>query len=140
MKFTKKISVFFILFANIILLAHSFIPHHHNNCQVSFEFSHIETDECSKEHNHEHDGKNHSGNCVLKQSVFITSNLAKHESKCLDCSKNYFPTDDFQAILVSNELNSILSKNILNKQIISETFSYKTISKSAIGLRAPPTV
>jgi len=63
----------FIIVANILLLAHSFIPHQHSNCFASFEnqyrIHHDDHDHSSKPYHHNEtdnsEKEDHEG-CVLK--------------------------------------------------------------------------
>ena len=68
----RNTALFFILLANIILLAHAAIPHHHHKGQVCIEKSHCEADCESHEHDatkndHEHNSNNQC--CVLIQDI-----------------------------------------------------------------------
>lgn len=83
-------AILFILFANVILLAHSFIPHQHVNGFVSFESHHSvhhdDRDHSTEAHHHnETDDKDHKG-CNLKLTFFSTTNTAKCEYKYIGSS------------------------------------------------------
>lgn len=68
----------FIIVANILLLAHSFIPHQHSNCFVSFEnqyrIHHDDHDHSSKPYHHNEtdnsEKEDHEG-CVLKFDFIV---------------------------------------------------------------------
>ena len=143
--FKKTTAIFFLVLANIILLAHAVIPHHHHKGEVCFIYSHCQND-CDEqnhqttENNHEHDGKNDFQCCVLDQFVLIPSSWIKQECKCLDGDNRHPGNDGFQTVL--SELGSVfIFQTCLFKTklpLLSSTYTFFT--GRSIGLRAPPRV
>lgn len=75
----KRIAAYILLFtATIVLLADSFIPHHHHGDRICFENSHCCPDNHSVEFpiqsNHNHNNEDDCGSCKLKQTIMLTSN------------------------------------------------------------------
>jgi len=141
----KTTAIFFLLLANIILLAHAVIPHHYHQEQVCIVNAHCQNDSKAHQHNasghnHEHDGSEGTQNCVLKQAVAIPANSLKQEFKCLGCDDNHSPLVHLQAVLLSHEFNSFVPKIISIAQIPLKTSSHSCFVHSSLGLRAPPTV
>ena len=137
----RTIGISLILLANIVLLVHAFVLHHHHENRVCFETNHC-TDDHTKhdhqpsEHNHKHDGN--SDNCILKQAIAIPAQLYKQIYHYYD---NYSERGNFQFVLLTSNTN-----NSVNVPIF--TFTYPSFHKyqslyfvnHCIGLRAPPTV
>jgi hypothetical protein len=141
----KKTAIFFILLANIALLVHAFVPHHHHKSLVCIESNHCQSDSythnhSASAHDHEHDGDAGTECCVLKQAVVIPANSVRQEFKCLGCDDNNSQFVHFQAILFSNEILSFVPRIIQNAQIPLRTSSYSLFVSTSSGLRAPPVV
>ena len=141
----KKTAIFFILLANIALLAHAVVPHHHHKSLVCVESNHCQSDSDTHNHNtcahdHEHDGDAGTECCVLKQAVVIPANSVKQEFKFLGCDDNHSLFVHFQAILFSNAILSFVPRIIQNAQISLKTSSYSFFVSTSSGLRAPPVV
>lgn len=138
-------ALFFILIANIILLAHVAVSHHHHKSKVCIVSSHCQTDsEAHKhnttEHNHEHDGDNNSEYCALNQVVVIRSNQVKHEFKYFNCADNNTQIDDFQAVLFDKGLYDLFPTVFSNVQLLLLSSAYSCFVSTGLGLRAPPIV
>lgn len=141
----KKTAIFFILLANIILLAHAVVPHHYHKEQVCLVNAHCQNDSKAHQHNasghnHEHDGSEGTQNCVLKQTVAIPANSLRQEFKCLGCDDNHSPFVHLQAILCGNELISFVPEIISNAQTPSGSSQHSNFVSTSLGLRAPPIV
>ena len=139
----KKTAIFFILLASIVILVHAVVPHHHHNSQVCIESNHCQSDCYDHKHNtseHNHNGCDCSGNCVLKQAVVIPANSLRQEFKCFVGDNNHSSFDDFHAILFSNDFNSFVPKIISIAQIPLITSSHSNFVSVSLGLRAPPVV
>ena len=141
----KGTAIFFILLANIILLAHAVVPHHYHQNKVCVNSSHCQSDSYAHQHdtskpNHEHDGENDSHFCVLKQVVFITSNQWDQFDKCLFGSYKPLSLLDFQAVLFDNGFNALIPRIVSTGQTLFKTSTYLSFVSSSIGLRAPPVV
>jgi len=141
----KKTALLFILLANIVLLAHAVVPHHHHkglfctevtNCQIVSEDHRHHLSEPT----HEHNGDKSAENCVLKQIVVVPVNSLRHEFKCVVCDDNHALVDDFQAVLSKSEPLFFVPSLVSNAQIVSNFSPQSIFALSSIGLRAPPSV
>lgn len=139
----KKIAVYgFILIANIIILAHAVIPHHHHDSVICFEHKHCHDEALTLKHNsaghdHQHDGNNKSNCCILKQSVVVVTSQGKLLKNYNNCSDNHI---DDNSILTDNEY---VDQQTITKFVfyLPENPSYLTsFVTSTLGLRAPPAV
>ena len=141
----KQAALFFVLLAVIVIVAHAVVPHHHHKSQVCIETTHCKNHTTAHQHNttddnHQHDGENDTGFCILKQLVVLPSNQDKQECKWPHVSDNHFPFDGFQAVLLNFEFQLFdppLSKNI---GFPLTTPIHSVFVNSSLGLRAPPTV
>ena len=127
----------FLLFANIVLLAHSFVPHHHHQARVCVESRHcLESHISQKQSNPKHDG-NSPTDCVLKQAVVLPANQIKQE-----CTVNYgndTSSNDYYFASLSVPAAGIFNYYADDPfPVIS--FSYSCFACTALGLRAPPLV
>lgn len=138
----KKITAYsFLVIANIILLAHTVLPHHHHEQLVCIEQAHCTDDETnhtqnSTEHNHQHDDSN-STTCALRQAAVIPSSQGRILKECDNNSDNQnnvffiFSTIGFEG----------LQPLLLTVTTLPEFRSFLTSFVSFnIGLRAPPIV
>ena len=138
----RRIAIFFVLLANIIILAHAAIPHHHYPFLIT-ETSQSIVPEHKHDHNHtahglnhqHHDDKDDYDHCLLNKVVTIL----KDNAKSLDYSATYWghSFDGFNAILTNVEFHC---KNITVTILQSHLFSssYTSYAASVLGLRAPP--
>lgn len=139
----KAASILFISVANIILLAHAVIPHHHHKKLVCLEKvhcqQHINTHSFdATEQDHNHDGNGNFEYCLLQQVVVLPSNQIKK-----DCDD--FQKDDGQEFI---NLISFISLNKNPKIILpvisiagyklNITSDFTSYFCSSSGLRAPP--
>jgi len=139
----KTSAIFFIFLASIVILVHAVVPHHHHNSQICIESNHCQSDCYDHKHNtseHNHNGCDGSGNCVLKQAVVIPVNSLRQEFKFIGGDNNNSPFDDFHAVLFSNERISFVPKIISIAQIPLKTSSHSWFVSTSSGLRAPPIV
>ena len=136
-------ALFFISMANIILLAHVLVPHHHHTLQVCVTSSDCQDHEQEHSpqfchHNHQNDAEDCEP-CVFKQILVIPANGIKKES-VLSAS----PDVDHDL----SKVQFLLFYNLLVvPEIVSFTFSktpvftpslYTTRISHHCGLRAPP--
>ncbi len=138
-------AIFFILLANIMLLANAVIPHHHHNREVCIVSSHCQTDDKAHKHNtnehsHKHDGNKNAECCVLKQVIGISVNHVRQEYKCFEFNDNHSPFNDLQSVPLKNELNVYGPTFLSNAQKILNTSGHTYFIICASGLRAPPFV
>jgi hypothetical protein len=138
----KATAIFFILIANVILLAHAVIPHHHHESSVCIEK--ILGPDCdgnkhgiSQNDCHHHNG-NSPGNCVLNLALFFPSNQEKQECKFVNIADKHIQTDNNQAVQVNSEKISNVPEVNLNTQIPFKTFSHSDFVSASNHLRAPP--
>jgi hypothetical protein len=142
---SKRASIFLILLANIVFLAHALVPHHHHESQVCLESCSCHSD-CSTHkhnttaHNHNHDGSDCSENCVLKQTVVIPSNQFRQELKYAAGENHHSPYHNFHAVIINCEQLSFVPKIISIAQIPLIISSHSGFTPGSTGLRAPPAV
>jgi len=140
----KKTAIFFILLANIVLLAHAVIPHpHHHNSDVCTESSICQTDEKFHERSdctHDDCSKGHYDCCVLKQVVTIPANQIKPEFKFLVCNDDHNNLDTFQSVLFTSGYSKLpIECFAVEWQNYKSSFNPQFVS-TGFGLRAPPVV
>ena len=138
----KKLTAYIIILtANIILMAHAVLPHHHHQLKFCIEGSHCHhhnvTDPLDR--SHDHDGEDTS-NCILKQLIIFPSTQIKQECKCTDLSDGHFLYHDWHAVEINDDLQSlaILEATEIEFPLLTPV-NYLLIYNSA-GLRAPPAV
>ena len=138
----KRIAaISFILFVNIILLAHAVIPHHHhhgefciaNQCQNDFETDKYKV----AEHKHKNNGNSEHQFCVLKQVVVVPQKIFK--------SAYNFPDDQNQShlshFLFLNSCSVIKCfASVSSTYRIDTAFYHSLFVVTGLGLRAPPAV
>ncbi len=137
----KKFSAFsFILLANIILLAHAVIPHHHHDSVICIKQNHCQDDRIPynhnvTEHNHQHDGNKNSTSCILKQSVVVPTSQGRQLKSCDNYSGNHNPDYYTQSHFGISDLQAD-SKVVAYYPV--QAFYLLLFVTSALGLRAPP--
>lgn len=138
----KAIYVSLLLFANIIMLAHAVVPHHHHN---GFIVALLESDH-DKNHGHDHDHHhssnphNHDSNesseqCALNEAYTRSDNDLK-----FGCYKNY-DYGSAKYFVSQAGINKFSFVNDYGLPFRQKPFiaSYRSIfSSGSIGLRAPP--
>lgn len=142
--FKKFTSIFFILLANIVLLVHSVVPHHHHKAEVCIDNSHCESEADNhnyscEENNHEHDSSNNNEYCILKQLVVTKSNFSKRTSLYSENNVNPPQFNFFQDILLSAEKESLVPLGIKTQPPQFITY-YSFLVNTSLSLRGPPTV
>ena len=143
---TKRFTALsFILIANIVLLAHVVLPHHHHDAEICMESQHCETEDSGHNHdqddtehkNHQHHGESETSNCVLDQDIPILTNKVKTGSQLSDISANTIYTTYIslnKLDLCNYKANRTNAPPPLIKQ------RYTEYAPGTFGLRAPPTV
>jgi len=139
---TKRTTAFvFLLVANMILLAHAVIPHHHHQAQVCVERRHCQANHTAQhitpKHHHHHEGKDSSTDCVLKQAVVLPANQIKQENDCLN---SRIDSQDYPYTLFISEDAAFISGNCVAESIQNISSSYPYYINTSLGLRAPPSV
>lgn len=139
----KKITAYsLIVAANIILLAHAVIPHHHHDAVVCFVLNHSHDDDLT--HGHNHDGHKHqpgndqnSGCCVLKQSFVAPATLVK-QSKSNNTDADHH---NFNYFIHSNtgfpDVGHVIEVAVYPPE--NSSCQIKSVTQVP-GLRAPPAV
>lgn len=136
------------MFANIILLAHAVVPHHHyphkyflltaETCEE--ESLHHNIESSNSDHNHNHDSKSDNEHCLLNQVVGLPTNIARQAygfNSHVDLQPDFggYPTHlfyfQFECVVTSASLR-------LRPPLLA--FSYISYASSVLGLRAPPAV
>ncbi len=141
----RTASIFLILFANVVLLAFSVIPHHHHHQQICFLQSHCENDDerDNKDSNgdsHKHDCEGYADGCILQEPVVVPSNQWKPEIKFVNCINDNSGNDDFQYPLASNVIKAFIPVLYNIASVPLNNCSYSFHVSSSLGLRAPPVV
>jgi hypothetical protein len=137
----KAISLSFLLLANIILLAHAAVPHHHHeNAGVCFVNTHCEDNEETHHHDsqtNEHERNNFPDRCCFDIAYTHAGNSTKPAcrlyKKC-DCEQLLFS-------LISNNLNAqslIDNVGLPFRQNPFVLLFYSEFISYSGGLRAPP--
>lgn len=140
----KRVALFFILLANIFLLAHIIVPHHYHNSIVSISNMLFQTNNDIQKHSYtknEHEIKRKSDikNCLFPNAVFFSSNTTRLIRKHTESNGKSIILFHFYANLLktkydlfdtTREISLIPPFKILPEQI----------KKYIIGLRAPPIV
>jgi hypothetical protein len=140
---TKKTAFLFLLVANLVLLVHAVIPHHHHSLEICITDSNCQ-DACE---NHEHSNSNcdHTGNetddcCVLNQLILLPGNNMRQETNCT-IGDDFNPPFDSTPIILSYTDFNVGPKNIKAKvpiPVIQSAYTQFVVLSS--GLRAPPVV
>ncbi|MFA6402741.1 MAG: DUF6769 family protein [Salinivirgaceae bacterium] len=139
----KRTTAFiFILFANIILLAHAVIPHHYHQIKICVEATHCQDDGVTHEQGasgeeHEHDGDESSTSCILNQATVLFTNQSKENFNSIhdtDRQQHFFTLTSSNTC---NELIPTISWNVSFPLVNTIHSSFVTAS---LCLRAPPLV
>jgi len=138
-------AIFFILFANVIILAHAMLPHHQHHGEIFLVNSHHESSCDSHEHSHaaktsDHDSGHDIQCCELAHDFIIPSNQINQESKLFDITFNYHGVALFQAILGNRALSSLTQIELFGNPPPLITSADSLFINKALGLRAPPIV
>jgi hypothetical protein len=139
MMLKKWTGIVLIFAANILLLAHSVVPHHHHNGIphfVWFDSSHSEgSGECNDCCCHHEHGET----CLFEQSIDVVYETKDDCSHALCALHNHHPEMLLQAVLFTYTYDFSLVREKLPLQeppyLINYCFDY---AGSGIGLRAPP--
>lgn len=136
----KTIALFFIFFANIILLAHAALPHHHHGEEVCITISHFHTSpggttfpvDCT----HEHDTESPLTNCTLKQLIVVPAVQDKIEPA-------FFYLDNFTESWIfkaefsgDDQFTELFRTNSHPRDVLL----FHHFIDHAKGLRAPPAI
>jgi hypothetical protein len=139
----KRIGIFFMGVANIILLAHILIPHHHHhNGLVSLRYLQNNRNPISHDHSniiedHRHEDKSDMGTCNLHQLNVVPSNLLRQ----LQSPDNIVVKAIYNPLFLSISPASLFLYSDIRCRIFRVSFKVPYFLSSVIpccGLRAPP--
>jgi hypothetical protein len=139
----RKTSLFFLVLANIVILAHVFIPHHHHGEHLCLGNTDCHTHSAACQHEEEGDGHHHDGKttddcCQLKQITALPANIGRQD---WNTQKSDIPAFDGNCFLLPESISGLFGIVIRNapsalpdNSLIKPSFLTHTH-----GLRAPPT-
>jgi len=125
----KKTAIGFLLLANIVLLAHAVLPHHHHNDgSVCFFVNSCNKDVSGDNENHQ----NRCDDCSLINNVFINQQQGQDHIK-------YEPASHPVSFIISDnhiDFKQLTSFSFENIPFLTSLYSSATLR--TYGLRAPP--
>lgn len=139
----KGTAIFFVVFANLIIMAHAIVPHHHHCHHQAFTLTDfLSTENCDhnyplKNQHHDHKNADHQDFCLLDQVVSTPVNFTKqnyYTNAFLD-----FDLSDLSAINSHTSYDYIPPPTLPKPQNPFHSQLYTCSSNSVSGLRAPPT-
>jgi hypothetical protein len=139
----RKIALLSLFFANIILLAHAVLPHHHHETYVCL-FDNQCSDDCNAPeektycHHEHHDQHKDSADCLLKNLVVLPAKSLKQVFQSFIYTSDYHHFNDF-LLNFDDERSGFLSSSNHFPQFTEES-SYHNYVSRCLGLRAPPVV
>lgn len=136
--FKQITSIVLLLLANIVLLAHDVIPHHHHENDICFE-NHA----CADSHSHESETQDQPSEddtcCLLAEMVVFTPSTQSFKISCPCCEiDQYQDTIDFSFIPTYAFTGFILSDQFLFRQYPYRIPFLLSPADQIHGLRAPP--
>lgn len=140
----KKTALFFVLFANFILLAHAVIPHHHHEDEFCVFNVYCNSSDFSQsildlDHHNDHNHSSDAECCDLIQEVIIPSNYLNQFCKCLCFNCDNSLNLNCIATLIDNKIEYFVQEYVKNP-IPPLIFTFTQIVNNLFGLRAPPIV
>ncbi|MGE0077922.1 MAG: DUF6769 family protein [Bacteroidales bacterium] len=141
----RNIAFTIILLANVMLLVHSLMPHHHHNGVVCFTESHSQ---CScNSNNHSNDcGTHHSSNgddsgcCVVKQDYLVPSDEIGKTTRCVVHEINTKISNWFIPLLTSSVELQVIYEIKFKFHFFDDFPLYSCFIDSGLSLRAPPSI
>ena len=136
----KTIAIFFILLANIIILAHDLVPHHHHDEVDAIEQSQTYSSYPDTERRHnfpEHEHQQDDYLFVIRQALVLSPNLGRLLDSDDDLTGNngldnfFFNTPNFLIVYAPPDFKIPIWDNPQNF-ITTVTYTF--------GLRAPPAI
>ena len=134
-------AILFIFIANLLLVSHSIIPHHHYGGFAWIQADHFEdqkdpAETHTEDADHKHQDHDQDQSCLLAQAYLVPANLSR-----LDCPlpDHLNQNLDFQLIFTDSNNSGYLP--ILNKIPVPPLIllgRYNLLVTCCIGLRAPP--
>lgn len=141
----KGTAIFFVLIANIVILAHAVVPHyhnHHHSTQILIITDHRNAEPDSNKHNtnnhgHEQENSNNYDFCLLKQVISTLVNNSKQEFSAPFIN---FSFGNALVVLILNEFACNPPPVLSYKHPPFYSSDYTCFVNSVAGLRAPPSV
>lgn len=135
----------FILLANIMLLVHGLMPHHHHKGVVCFTQNHSEEVCCNDSHHQHNKGcddshSDDSGCCVVKQDFLIPSDEIGKTTRCVVSEIHNKIQIWFVALLTSSIEFKIFTPIKFKHHFLDVLLHYSYYLNSSLSLRAPPSI
>lgn len=132
----KAIPLSLLLLANIIMLAHTFVPHHHHDGVI---VAILESTSKSKYENHDHDHRHESNSASEKCALNDVYTRSDESSTIVSCqNSDPIPRDIFVVPGIINKLGFVYEYGIPFRQRPFIESRHYIFSSGSIGLRAPP--
>lgn len=133
----KRIAIFFILFANILVLAHSIIPHHHHKGLVVSVATVNSSHNSHKSFNDHSSDNDDDADCALREEILVPGRSFRFATdQQNENSELNFLQGINNAIPVS--INPIFYFPCSFSQIQYDLAQYLFLLNNSQGLRAPP--
>lgn len=138
----SKITAYsFILIANLILLAHAVIPHHHHQSVVCVTETECHDDKHEHDHDfsakeHQHDENENTSACILNQAL-ITTSKDRLLKNCNNCSYNQNHDFYFFSVQEKIVLQPISATETTACNLNPFITTYVAIN---LGFRGPPVI
>lgn len=135
----------FILLANIMLLVHAIVPHHHHMGIVCFTQNHSH-EVCCSDAQHEHNSTSNDSHseesecCILKQNFLIPSDEIAKTVRCVYGEIHSKIQSWFVALLTSSFELKLFSTVKFKHQFFDALPHYSYYLSSSLSLRAPPSI
>ena len=139
----KKVTILLLSIANIVLMAHTILPHNHSQCWIYIIDSKCKDISLTHKHpcdTHEHDCKDESCYCTLKQFVIVPSQFrlyseySNHQSG-YDLSKLFL-----DLLIIDNNEFSLFRIDVPPWEHIYFSSGFINYVGQNKGLRAPPII
>ena len=142
---TKRItSLSFLIIANIIILAHGLVPHHHHahSSIACTEDTHCEASEICTEDNqneskHQHHDPSNISECQLKQAVVLPASLHDQD---FGWDWGHIHILDGYTASASQRFDTILPLLLESQSCPDRTSLHLSFISASAGLRAPPII
>lgn len=147
--YKRFFAILFILFANIIMLVHVLVPHHHHKTEVCLSKTDcipnrahepLDKQDCSEhaEEEHTHDDKSQTNFCLLNSPLILPSK----KMECLTSPFFYLHTIFIYRTIQSTlrDADLITSVSLLYGKLAppNNFHLYTMYASNYIGFRAPP--
>ena len=139
----NAIAIFLILCANIVLLAHVMIPHHHHDNIACFvlpvEEEHDNCCDHETDHKAQHESNTDDDCCILNDILAIIPDGYKQDNQHLEfkCQEIIIGLEAFDLVSLEENTSNIKFLNAFREKPYLEN-SYGVFATQSLGLRAPP--